>query len=225
MRSRPDWEQRCALGITFIMIGLIEKVAFGDPIGRILDPIYQAAASAPLHDGSSWLALGFGFQIFFDFAGYSDIAIGIGLLFGVQLPFNFNAPFRATSILVFWQRWHMTLSRFLRDYVFMPLADMRIAGTRHTTAQYVAAILAHHGAVRTLARRRLELRPVGHDARRRHRVRAGLAARSSIAAAGCRLGGDDRFLPAQRRGVSHRDAWTRPGTSIPASPRFPMPGC
>ena len=137
----PDWEQRCALGITFIMIGLIEKVAFGDPIGRILDPIYQAAASAPPRDGSAWLALGFGFQIFFDFAGYSDIAIGIGLLFGIQLPYNFNAPFRATSILMFWQRWHMTLSRFLRDYVFMPLADMRIAGTRHTVAQYVGAIM------------------------------------------------------------------------------------
>ena len=88
--------------------------------------------------GSRW---GFGFQIFFDFAGYSDIAIGIGLLFGIQLPYNFNAPFRATSILTFWQRWHMTLSRFLRDYLFMPLADMRIAGTRHTVTQYVVAIL------------------------------------------------------------------------------------
>ncbi len=137
----PDWEPRWALGITFIIVGLIEKVAFGDPIGQILNPIYQAAASGPLHDGSSWLALGFGFQIFFDFAGYSDIAIGVGLLFGIQLPFNFNAPFRATSILMFWQRWHMTLSRFLRDYVFMPLADMRVAGTRHTAMQYVAAIL------------------------------------------------------------------------------------
>jgi alginate O-acetyltransferase complex protein AlgI len=136
-----DWEQRCALGITFIMLGLIEKVVFGDPIGQILDPIYQAAATGPVHDGSAWLALGFGFQIFFDFSGYSDIAIGVGLLFGIQLPYNFNAPFQATSILVFWQRWHMTLSRFLRDYVFMPLADMRVAGTRHTTAQYVAAIL------------------------------------------------------------------------------------
>ena len=201
----PDWEQRCALGITFIMIGLIEKVAFGDPIGQILDPIYQAAASAPLHDGSSWLALGFGFQIFFDFAGYSDIAIGIGLLFGVQLPFNFNAPFRATSILVFWQRWHMTLSRFLRDYVFMPLADMRIAGTRHTVAQYVVAIMLTmalcglwHGAGWNFV-------AVGHDARRGHRVRAGLAARSSVTSARCRLGGDNRILPAQRRGVPHRD--------------------
>jgi alginate O-acetyltransferase complex protein AlgI len=135
------WEQRCALGITFIVIGLIEKVGFGDPIGQILDPIYQNAASGPLHDGSAWLALGFGFQIFFDFSGYSDIAIGTALLFGIRLPFNFNAPFQATSILAFWQRWHMTLSRFLRDYVFLPLADMRIAGTRHTAAQYVFAIL------------------------------------------------------------------------------------
>jgi D-alanyl-lipoteichoic acid acyltransferase DltB (MBOAT superfamily) len=135
------WEQRCARGITFIIIGLIEKVLLGDPIGHILDPIYQAAATAPLRDGSAWLALGFGFQIFFDFAGYSDIAIGVALLFGIQLPYNFNAPFRATSILVFWQRWHMTLSRFLRDYVFMPLADMRIAGRRHTVAQYVLAIM------------------------------------------------------------------------------------
>jgi D-alanyl-lipoteichoic acid acyltransferase DltB (MBOAT superfamily) len=136
------WEPRWADGITFIIIGLLEKVGLGDPIGVILDPIFRAAESAPLHDGSVWLALGFGFQIFFDFSGYSDIAIGLALLFGIQLPFNFNGPFRATSILVFWQRWHMTLSRFLRDYVFMPLADMRIAGTRHTTAQYVFAILA-----------------------------------------------------------------------------------
>jgi D-alanyl-lipoteichoic acid acyltransferase DltB (MBOAT superfamily) len=136
------WEPRWANGITFIIIGLIEKVGLGDPIGVILDPIFHAATVAPPHDGSAWLALGFGFQIFFDFSGYSDIAIGLGLLFGIQLPFNFNGPFRATSILVFWQRWHMTLSRFLRDYVFMPLADMRIAGTRHTMAQYVFAILA-----------------------------------------------------------------------------------
>jgi len=139
--TEPDCEQRCALGITFIVVGLIEKVLLGDPIGRILDPIYHAAALGPVHDGSAWLALGFGFQIFFDFAGYSDIAIGTAMLFGIRLPVNFNAPFRATSVLVFWQRWHITLSRFLRDYVFMPLADVRIAGYRHTTLQYVLAIL------------------------------------------------------------------------------------
>jgi alginate O-acetyltransferase complex protein AlgI len=138
----PGWERRCALGITFIVLGLVEKVAFGDPIGHLVNPIYQAAAEAPVTDGSAWLALGFGFQIFFDFAGYTDMAVGIALIFGIRLPDNFNAPFRAPSILVFWQRWHMTLSRFLRDYVFLPLADMRVAGTRHTVPQYVLAILA-----------------------------------------------------------------------------------
>jgi len=137
----PGWERRWAIGITFIVIGLIEKVGLGDPIGAQIDAIYAAAASGPVSDGSAWLALGFALQIFFDFSGYSDVAIGLGLLFHVQLPFNFNAPFRAGNILEFWQRWHMTLSRFLRDYVFLPLADMRVAGRRHTVVQYCFAIL------------------------------------------------------------------------------------
>ena len=124
----PGWEQRCARGITFIIIGLIEKVLLGDPIGHILDPIYQAAAPAPVRDGSAWLALGFGFQIFFDFSGYSDIAIGAGAAVRRPVAVQLQCAVPRTSILVFWQRWHMTLSRFLRDYVFMPLADMRIAG-------------------------------------------------------------------------------------------------
>jgi alginate O-acetyltransferase complex protein AlgI len=137
----PGWERRCALGATFIIIGLIEKTMLGDPLGRTLDPIYARAIAGPVIDGSAWFALGFAFQIFFDFAGYSDIAIGLGLIFGIELPLNFNAPFRASSILEFWQRWHITLSRFLRDYVFLPLADIRVAGSRHTMAQYAAAIV------------------------------------------------------------------------------------
>ena len=84
---------------TFIVIGLIEKTWLGDPIGRLLDPIYAQARLGPVPDGNSWLALGFSFQILFDFAGYSDIAIGLGLLFGVKLPYNFNAPFRSTSLV------------------------------------------------------------------------------------------------------------------------------
>ena len=79
--------------------------------------------AGPVPNGDAWLALGFSFQILFDFAGYSDIAIGLGLLFGVRLPFNFNAPFRSTSIQDFWQRWHITLMMFLRDYLFHPLAN------------------------------------------------------------------------------------------------------
>ena len=138
----PGWEQRCALGITFMVVGLIEKTMLGDPLGRVLDPIYEQSVTSPLMDGTALIALGFVFQIFFDFSGYSDIAIGLGLLFGIALPQNFDAPFRATSILEFWQRWHMTLSRFLRDYVFLSLVDLRIAGRRRRASQIVVAIVA-----------------------------------------------------------------------------------
>jgi alginate O-acetyltransferase complex protein AlgI len=141
----PGWERRWALAVTLIIIGLVEKVMLGDPLGRALDPIYAAAATGPVPAGGAWMALGFGFQIFFDFAGYSDIAIGLALLFGIELPMNFNAPFRFVSVLDFWQRWHMTLTRFLRDYLFFPLTDLRIAGRRHTVAQYVAAIMVTMG--------------------------------------------------------------------------------
>lgn len=137
----PGWQRQFCLGIAFITTGLFEKILLGDRVGRLLDPIYEQAKLGMVPDGDSWLALSFGFQIFYDFAGYSDIAIGLGLLFGVQLPFNFNAPFRSTSIQDFWQRWHMTLMMFLRDYVFNPLANARIAPRRFFLVQYFAAML------------------------------------------------------------------------------------
>ena len=159
----PGWQRQFALGVTFIAIGLIEKTLLGDPIGRIIDPIYAQAKIGAVPDGQSWLALGFIFQILFDFAGYSDIAIGLGLLFGVQLPYNFNAPFRSTNMQDFWQRWHMTLMTFLRDYLFHPLANARIV-----TPPSAPAVLRrpdrHHGAVRAVARAELDLRAVGYCA-------------------------------------------------------------
>ena len=136
----PGWQRQFALGVTFIAIGLIEKTLLGDPIGRIIDPIYAQAKIGAVPDGQSWLALGFIFQILFDFAGYSDIAIGLGLLFGVQLPYNFNAPFRSTNMQDFWQRWHMTLMTFLRDYLFHPLANARLS-RHHRLLQYFAALI------------------------------------------------------------------------------------
>jgi alginate O-acetyltransferase complex protein AlgI len=135
------WERRCALGVTFIVVGLIEKVFLADQLASILTPVFAQATTGPVSDGSAWLALGFGFQVFFDFAGYSDIAIGLALVFGIELPQNFNAPFQATSIQEFWQRWHMTLSLFLRDYVFVPLLDISLGAPRHRMSQYVAAII------------------------------------------------------------------------------------
>ena len=137
---RPDWERRCAIGLTFIVVGLIQKVFIGDELAGLLGPIYAKAKSGPLTDGSAWLALGFGFQVFFDFSGYCDIAVGVALILGVELPQNFNAPFRATSIQDFWQRWHITLALFLRDYVFLPLCDVRIGGRRHIFAAMVVTM-------------------------------------------------------------------------------------
>src|SRR5262249_56364714 len=91
--------------------------------------------------GNSWLALGFAFQVLFDFSGYSDVAIGVGLLFAVQLPYNFNAPLQSTNLQDFWQRWHMTLMAFLRDYVFIPLSNVKVGRKRYRLVQHFASML------------------------------------------------------------------------------------
>jgi alginate O-acetyltransferase complex protein AlgI len=136
----PGWQRQFALGITFIVIGLVEKTMLGDPIARLIDPVYAQANLGPVLDGGAWLALGFAIQLLFDFAGYSDIAIGTGLLFGVRLPYNFDVPYQAASIQDFWRRWHMTLMMFLRDYLFHPLANARIAKGRWRVYQHFAAM-------------------------------------------------------------------------------------
>ena len=137
----PGWQRKFALGITFIVVGLIAKTQLADRIGNIINPIYAQATLGEVPVGQSWIALSFGFQILFDFAGYSDIAVGLGLLFGIKLPFNFNAPFQSTSIQDFWQRWHITLMLFLRDYVFHPLANARVLPRRFLLVQNFAAML------------------------------------------------------------------------------------
>jgi D-alanyl-lipoteichoic acid acyltransferase DltB (MBOAT superfamily) len=136
----PGWQRQFALGLTFIVIGLVEKVFIADPVGALINPIYEQAAKGAVPRGEAWFALAFSLQILFDFAGYSDIAIGLGLLFGVRLPYNFNAPLQATNLQDLWQRWHMTLLAFLRDYFFNPLASWRITHGRLRLVQYFAAM-------------------------------------------------------------------------------------
>jgi hypothetical protein len=136
----PGWQRQFALGVTFVVIGLVEKVFIADPIGALVNPIFEQATKGPVPNGEAWIALGFGFQILFDFMGYSDIAIGLALLFGVRLPFNFDAPLRTTNLQDLWQRWHMTLLSFLRDYVFHPLANWRIVRGRLRLVQHFAAM-------------------------------------------------------------------------------------
>jgi len=137
----PGWQRNFCIGICFITAGLVEKIFLADRIAHNIDPIYLQAQYGPVTNGDAWLALAFSMQILFDFAGYSDIAIGLGLLFGVKLPFNFNAPFRSTSIQEFWQRWHITLMNFLRDYVYFPMINARILPRRYLPLQSHAATL------------------------------------------------------------------------------------
>src|SRR6185312_8854202 len=137
----PTWQREFAVAVLFITIGLVEKIFLADRIAHNIDPVYAQARYGVVTNGDAWLALAFNIQILFDFAGYSDIAIGLGLLFGVKLPFNFNAPFRSVSIQDFWQRWHMTLMTFLRDYVYFPLINARIVPRRFLPWQMHAATM------------------------------------------------------------------------------------
>jgi D-alanyl-lipoteichoic acid acyltransferase DltB (MBOAT superfamily) len=98
-----------------------------DPIGAHASLVFEAAAKGvPLTVPEAWLgALAYTFQIYFDFSGYSDMAIGLARMFGVRLPLNFASPYKSLSMIDFWRRWHITLSRFLRDYLYIPLGGNR----------------------------------------------------------------------------------------------------
>ena len=147
---RPGYDQRIGMGLILFTIGLAKKVLLADRLAEVINPIFaSAAAGATLSFGESWTAvLGFSFQIFLDFSGYTDMAIGIAMLFGLILPENFRRPYLATNIRDFWRRWHMSLSRFLRDYVYIPLGGSRTGGARFAAATVLTMALCGrwHGA-------------------------------------------------------------------------------
>ena len=126
-------------GLSLVVLGLVKKVVLADSLAPVVDDIfYVRPDSAYL----AWLgAVLFTFQIYFDFSGYSDIAIGSAYLLGIRLPQNFATPFLAASIQQLWQRWHITLTMFLRDYLFLPLADMRLVTRRYRVMQHFCAIV------------------------------------------------------------------------------------
>jgi alginate O-acetyltransferase complex protein AlgI len=113
-------------GLAFFTCGLAKKVLIADSVAPAANRAFMLAESHSLGMVDSWFgALAYTTQIYFDFSGYSDMAIGLGLLFGIHLPLNFNSPYQAASIIDFWRCWHMTLSRFLRDYLYIPLGGSR----------------------------------------------------------------------------------------------------
>ena len=112
-------------GVVLIAIGLVKKVALADFLAReVVDPVFAVPEAYAAPD-AALAAYAYAAQIYCDFSGYTDIAIGVALLLGFVFPQNFNCPYRATSFRDFWRRWHMTLSRFLRDFLYIPLGGNR----------------------------------------------------------------------------------------------------
>lgn len=119
--------ENLAVGLTIFSMGLFKKVMLADTIATFATPIFNAAAAGTvLSFWDGWMgALAYTLQLYFDFSGYSDMAIGIARTFGIKLPLNFHSPYKADSISDFWRRWHITLSHFLRDYLYIPLGGSR----------------------------------------------------------------------------------------------------
>lgn len=121
-----NWDN-VTVGLTIFVLGLAKKVLIADSAADFSSPVFdsvKAGGQPALIE--AWIgALAYTLQLYFDFSAYSDMAIGLSLMFNVRLPMNFNSPYKATSIIEFWRRWHMTLSRFLRDYLYIPLGGNR----------------------------------------------------------------------------------------------------
>ena len=152
---RDGFWERLGRGMTLFAIGLVKKVFLADAIAKVVTPTFaDAAEKGALNAVDAWIgAIGFAWQVYYDFSAYSDMALGVAYLFGYKLPINFDCPYRSTSIREFWQRWHMTLSRFLRDYLFVPLATSKRLPHSRFTGMVITMFLAGlwHGASWTFA--------------------------------------------------------------------------
>lgn len=137
-------------GIALFVIGLSKKILIADPLGSVVDGLFRPDAALSTY--AAWLgAICYSFQIYFDFSGYTDMAIGMARVMGFRFPRNFNRPYAAASVTEFWQRWHMTLSRFFRDYVYIPLGGNRSGAWRTYRNLFVVFGLCAlwHGAAYT----------------------------------------------------------------------------
>ena len=146
---RPHWEH-ISVGVTIFIIGLFKKLVLADGVAPFAAPVFTAASvGQSLTLLEAWGgALAYTLQLYFDFSAYSDMAIGLSRMFGIKLPLNFNSPYKAANIVDFWRRWHMTLSRFLRDYLYFALGGNRKGTVRRYANLMVTMLLGGlwHGA-------------------------------------------------------------------------------
>jgi alginate O-acetyltransferase complex protein AlgI len=137
------------IGLTFFSIGLAKKLLLADPLGEIASPLFEKAQASDLSMVASWVAtVAYTFQLYFDFSGYSDMAVGLSLLFGVNIPINFLSPYKAGNIIEFWRSWHISLSTFLRDYLYISLGGNRHGAFRRYVNLFLTMVLGGlwHGA-------------------------------------------------------------------------------
>jgi len=148
-RYRPDWDN-IARGLTIFCLGIAKKVLIADKLAMFVAPVFDAASSgSPVSAAAAWGgSIAYSLQLYFDFSGYSDMAVGLGLLFNFRLPINFAAPFRSASIIDLWRRWHISLSRFLRDFVYVPLGGNSRGPVRRSVNLMVTMVIGGfwHGA-------------------------------------------------------------------------------
>ena len=144
--DHPGGKKMFSSGLWLFVWGLAKKVLIANTMGEMFELVRQGGTGGPL---MAWLgALAFTLQIYYDFSGYSDMAIGIGRMFGFQFPKNFDAPYTSKSITEFWRRWHMTLGSWFREYVYIPLGGNRVTVAKHIRNLLIVWILTGiwHGA-------------------------------------------------------------------------------
>jgi alginate O-acetyltransferase complex protein AlgI len=146
LRSRSHTTTKFARGVAFLSLGLAKKVLLANPCGKVADLAFEAGSLTPL---DAWYGVtAYAFQIYFDFSGYSDMAIGLGLMLGFVFAKNFDSPYRSASITEFWHRWHISLSTWLRDYLYVPLGGNRKGRARTYVNLMIVMLLGGlwHGA-------------------------------------------------------------------------------
>jgi len=146
LRERTHTTTKFARGIAFFSLGLAKKVLIANPCGKIADLAFDAGSLHPLE---AWYGVtAYAFQIYFDFSGYSDMAIGLGLMLGFVFAKNFDSPYKSQSITEFWRRWHISLSTWLRDYLYVPLGGNRKGPRRTYVNLFIVMLLGGlwHGA-------------------------------------------------------------------------------
>jgi alginate O-acetyltransferase complex protein AlgI len=149
LRWREYSTTKFARGIAFFCLGLAKKVLLANPCGKIADLAFEAGSLGPL---DAWYGVtAYAFQIYFDFSGYADMAIGLGLMLGFVFPKNFDSPYKSQSITEFWHRWHISLSAWLRDYLYVPLGGNRKGPTRTYVNLFLVMLIGGlwHGAAWT----------------------------------------------------------------------------